>query len=196
VYLKSPRQMWRTFSQMPAALEASVEIAERSQFRLPLRRSKLAAERKEPLGPALLFGLEPARGVGAQQLTELVERALPERFAETGRGEPPEAVLELVRQELRTAGRQFVTTRRLEPGWSGQRVQPSVSTTTTSGSGRLASAASSPNMHVHATVANELDQSPLEPPSRSLLGPLPVHSTSRRGAVRAFLLWARSAFLR
>jgi DNA polymerase III subunit alpha len=101
-YLKSPQQMWRTFSQMPAALEASVEIAERCQFRLPLRRSKLAAERKERLGPALLFGLEPARGVGAQQLTELVERALPERFAETGRGEPPEAVLERARRELHT----------------------------------------------------------------------------------------------
>src|SRR5215471_5799306 len=94
--------MWRTFSQMPTALEASVEIAERCQFRLPLRRSKLAAERKERLGPAALFGLEPARGVGAQQLTELVERALPERFAETGRGEPSEAVSERARQELHT----------------------------------------------------------------------------------------------
>src|SRR5438132_1737880 len=28
-YLKSPKQMWRLFSQMPAALEASVEIAAR-----------------------------------------------------------------------------------------------------------------------------------------------------------------------
>jgi hypothetical protein len=174
-HLKSPQQMWQTFGQLPAALEATVEIAERCQFRLPLRRSKLAAEREEPLGPDLLFGLEPARGVGAQQLTELVEHALPARFADTGRGEPPEAVLELVRQEPRTAGRQFATTRRLEPGRCGQGVQPSVSTTTTSGRGQLPSAASSPN---HATAADELDQSPLEPPStvptRSPASPLDV----------------------
>jgi hypothetical protein len=70
-----------------------------------------------------------------------------------------------------------------------------VTTTTTSGRGWLPLAASSPNMHVHATAADELDQSPLEPIAGSLLGPLPVHSTSRRGAVRAFPLWARSAFL-
>jgi DNA polymerase-3 subunit alpha len=101
-YLKSPLQMWRTFAQLPAALQASVEIAERCQFRLPLRRSRLSAEPREPLGPALLFGLEPARGVGQQQLTDLVEQALPARFAETGRGEPSEDVLERVRQELQT----------------------------------------------------------------------------------------------
>jgi DNA polymerase-3 subunit alpha len=101
-YLKSPQQMWRTFGQLPAALEASVEIAERCQFRLPLRRNKLAAERRQPLGPALLFGLEPARGVGQQQLTDLVEQALPARFAEAGRGAPSEAVIEQARQELRT----------------------------------------------------------------------------------------------
>jgi DNA polymerase III alpha subunit len=94
--------MWRTFAQLPAALQASSEIAQRCQFRLPLRRSKLAAERKEPLGPALLFGLEPARGVGEQQLTELVEKAVPARFAETGRGEPSLDVLERVRDELST----------------------------------------------------------------------------------------------
>jgi hypothetical protein len=41
-YLKSPQQMWRTFAQLPAALEASVEIAERCRFRLPLRRNKLS----------------------------------------------------------------------------------------------------------------------------------------------------------
>ena len=34
-YLKSPKQMWRLFAQMPAALQASVEIAERCAFRLP-----------------------------------------------------------------------------------------------------------------------------------------------------------------
>jgi DNA polymerase III alpha subunit len=49
-----------------------------------------------------LFGLEPARGVGEQQLTKLVEQALPERFADTGRGEPSYAVLERVSEELRT----------------------------------------------------------------------------------------------
>jgi DNA polymerase-3 subunit alpha len=101
-YLKSPQQMWRTFAQLPAALEASVEIAERCHFRLPLRRSKLAAERKEPLGPGLLFGLEPARGVGEQQLSDLVEQELPARFADTGRGEPSEAFLEQARHELQT----------------------------------------------------------------------------------------------
>jgi DNA polymerase III alpha subunit len=76
-YLKSPLQMWRTFEQLPAALQASVEIAERCQFRLPLRRSRLAAEPRQPLGPALLFGLEPARGVGQRQLSDLIDQALP-----------------------------------------------------------------------------------------------------------------------
>jgi DNA polymerase III alpha subunit len=82
--------------------EASVEISERCRFRLPLRRSKLSAEPRQPLGPSLLFGLERARGVGEQQLTELVEQALPARFAETGRSEPSEAVLERAKAELRT----------------------------------------------------------------------------------------------
>jgi len=60
-FLKSPRQIWRTFGQMRAVLEASVEIAERCQFRLPLRRSKLAAERKEPLGQACCSGCAGVR---------------------------------------------------------------------------------------------------------------------------------------
>jgi hypothetical protein len=76
--------MWRTFDQLPAALRASVRIAERCQFRMPLRRSSinLAAEARQPLGPALLFGLEPARGVGKQQLSDLVEQARPARFSQ------------------------------------------------------------------------------------------------------------------
>src|SRR5262249_51529908 len=41
-YLKTPRQMWRAFVQMPAALQATVEIAERCAFRLPLARHKLS----------------------------------------------------------------------------------------------------------------------------------------------------------
>src|SRR5579859_5731216 len=52
-YLKSPAQMWRAFGQMPAALEASVEIAERCKFRLPLVRSKPSDERTQRLGPEL-----------------------------------------------------------------------------------------------------------------------------------------------
>jgi hypothetical protein len=42
------------------------------------------------------------RGVGEQQLTELVEKAVPARFAETGRGEPSPAVLEQVSHELQS----------------------------------------------------------------------------------------------
>ena len=76
-YLKSPQQMWRAFGQMPAALQASVEIAERCKFRMPLARNKLSDERTQRLGPELLFGLQPAREVGEQQLAELVEQALP-----------------------------------------------------------------------------------------------------------------------
>ncbi len=101
-YLKSPQQMWRAFGQLPAALQASVEIAERCKFRMPLARGKLSAERTQRLGPELLFGLQPAREVGEQQLAELLEQALPARFAETGRGEPPAEVLERTRQEVRT----------------------------------------------------------------------------------------------
>lgn len=101
-YLKSPQQMWRAFNQMPAALEASVEIAERCKFRLPLARPKALGVQRQRLGPELLFGLEPARALGEQQLAELVARALPARFAETGRGELSEAVLEHARNETQT----------------------------------------------------------------------------------------------
>jgi DNA polymerase III alpha subunit len=74
-YLKTPKQMWRAFGQIPEALHATVEIADRCTFRLPLARRKLADQRTQPLGPGLLFGLEPAREIGEQQLADLVEKA-------------------------------------------------------------------------------------------------------------------------
>jgi hypothetical protein len=54
-----------------------VEIAERCQFRLPLRRRRLAAERKEPLGPAQCSSASSRRGVGGQQLMQIFEQSLP-----------------------------------------------------------------------------------------------------------------------
>ena len=101
-YLKTPKQMWPAFGQMPAALQATVEIAERCVFRLPLARHKLSDRPMQPLGPGLLFGLEPARELGEQQLEQLVEQALPERFAEAERGVPSDEVLESARREVRT----------------------------------------------------------------------------------------------
>src|SRR5215204_6337204 len=101
-YLKSPQQMWRAFGQMPAALDASVEIAERCGFRLPLARSSSSGSSQRRLGPELLFGLAPARQVSEQQLQELVEEALPLRFAETGRGKLTDDVLERARDEVQT----------------------------------------------------------------------------------------------
>ena len=86
---------------MPAALQASVEIAERCTFRLPQARSKLTDSRAQRLGPALLFGLEPAREMNEQRLAELVEHALPARFAETGRGEPSAEVRARAAEEVR-----------------------------------------------------------------------------------------------
>jgi DNA polymerase-3 subunit alpha len=100
-YLKSPKQMLRLFGQMPAALEASVEIAERCTFGLPLARSTILGEQPRRLGPALLFGLEPARELNQQQLGELVEQALPARFAETGRGAPSAEVRARAVEEVR-----------------------------------------------------------------------------------------------
>src|SRR5262249_42967245 len=142
---------WRQASRSPSAANSDCRC---------VRASLLPNARNH--GQALLFGLCRAAW-GEQHLTQLVERALPARLAETGRGAPPGAVVALVRQKQRAAGRQFATTRQLQPCRSGQGVQPSVSTTTTSGRGRLASAASSPNMPVHATAADELDQSPWSP---------------------------------
>ncbi len=101
-YLKTPKQMWRAFSQLPAALNATLEIAERCKFRLPLVRSRLTDPANPPLGPGLLFGLEPARELGEQQLEALVERALPERCAQSGRGVPTQDVLDRARDEVRT----------------------------------------------------------------------------------------------
>jgi DNA polymerase-3 subunit alpha len=101
-YLKTPKQMWRAFAQLPGALNATLEVAERCKFRLPLVRSRLFDPPSPPLGPGLLFGLEPAREVGEQQLEALVERALPERFAQTGRGALAPDLLERAREEVRT----------------------------------------------------------------------------------------------
>jgi DNA polymerase III subunit alpha len=101
-YLKTPKQMWRAFGQMPAALYATVEIAERCKFRLPLANRKLADQPSEPLGPGLLFGLAPARELGEQQLAKLVDEELPARLSATGRGEASEEVLERVHEEVRT----------------------------------------------------------------------------------------------
>src|SRR5205814_9751143 len=84
-YLKTSRQMWRIFGQMPAALHATVEIAERCTFRLPLANQKLADRRPERLRPGLLFGLEPARELGEQQLAKIVDQDFSQRSAATGR---------------------------------------------------------------------------------------------------------------
>jgi DNA polymerase III alpha subunit len=92
--------MWRAFGQLPAALAATVQIAERCSFRLPLPHSGLPDPRSTRLGPGLLFGLEPASEVGEQQLAELVERALPARFAAENRGSPSNEVLERAREEV------------------------------------------------------------------------------------------------
>jgi len=62
--------------QLPAALRATVEIADRCKFRSPLARRTLTDQRTQPLGPRLLFGLEPARELGEQQLADPVEQAL------------------------------------------------------------------------------------------------------------------------
>jgi len=78
---------------MPEALHATVEIADRCTFRLPLARRKLADELTQPLRPGLLFGLEPAREIGEQQLADLVEQALPARILATGRGVPSSDVV-------------------------------------------------------------------------------------------------------
>ena len=100
-HLKSPKQMWRQFGQMPSALAASVEIADRCTFRLPLARPKLTGTRTERLGPGSLFGLAPASDMNEQRLAELVEQALPARFAETGRPEPSAEVRTRAEEEVR-----------------------------------------------------------------------------------------------
>ena len=53
-YLKSTAAMWRLFgNQLPAALEATVEVAQRCQVRLPLAEYTVLSER---YGPARLLG--------------------------------------------------------------------------------------------------------------------------------------------
>lgn len=97
-YLKTPTDMHRLFAQMPAALNASDEVRALAKFRLPLAVNTPPEQR---YGPALLFGLGPVHDMDRQRLAELVERALPERFAETGRGEPPEQVRDQAAAEVR-----------------------------------------------------------------------------------------------
>jgi DNA polymerase III alpha subunit len=85
-YLKSAAAMWRLFgTQKPQALENTLEVARRCEFRLPL--AEIAAP-DQRYGPARLFGLQPAQDLFEQQLSDAVAEALPRRCAETGR-EPP-----------------------------------------------------------------------------------------------------------
>src|SRR5262249_39536778 len=85
-YLKSAAAMWRLFgNQLPRAVENTLEVARRCEFRLPL--VELAAP-DERYGPARLFGLQPVQDQFDQQLADVVADALPRRCAETGR-EPP-----------------------------------------------------------------------------------------------------------
>ena len=97
-YLKSPTEMHRLFAQLPAALNATAEIRALAKFRLPLAVNTPPEQR---YGPARLFGLDPVRDMDRQRLIDLVERALPERFAETGRGEPSVQVREQAATEAR-----------------------------------------------------------------------------------------------
>ena len=97
-YLKTPAEMQRVFGRLPAALRASVEIRQRARFRLPLG---IETPPEHRYGPALLFGLGPVQEFDQQRLAELVEQRLPERFAETGRGEPSVKVREQAAAELR-----------------------------------------------------------------------------------------------
>ena len=102
-YLKSPAAMWRLFgTQLPAALEATVEVACRCQFRLPLADSTPIEQR---YGPARFFGLEPARESVQQELADVVAEALPRRCAETGRDAPNDAMRQRVADELEAIGR-------------------------------------------------------------------------------------------
>jgi DNA polymerase III subunit alpha len=97
-FLKTPDEMHRLFGQLPAALAATGEIRNLVRFRLPVS-SKAPPEQR--YGPALLFGLAPVQDADQQRLHELVERALAERFAETGRGEPPNQIRESTAAEVR-----------------------------------------------------------------------------------------------
>ena len=89
-YLRTPAEMHRLFAQVPQALAATVEIRDRLRFRLPLAADQPPQER---YGPALLFGLGPALDFDSQRLSEIVTRALGERFEAEGRGKPPADVV-------------------------------------------------------------------------------------------------------
>jgi DNA polymerase-3 subunit alpha len=97
-YLKSADAMWRLFgNQLPLALDNTLEVARRCEFRLPL--AELAAP-DERYGPARLFGLRPVQDVFDQQLADLVADALPRRCAETGREPPNDDLRARVQAEL------------------------------------------------------------------------------------------------
>ncbi|MBV9577969.1 MAG: PHP domain-containing protein, partial [Chloroflexi bacterium] len=102
-YLKSPAAMWRLFgTQLPAALEATVEVAHRCQFRVPLAESTPMEQR---YGPGRFFGLAPARESVQCELADVVTEALPRRCAETGRDAPTAEMRRRVADELEAIGR-------------------------------------------------------------------------------------------
>lgn len=81
-YLKSAAAMWRLFgNQLPLALENTIEVARRCEFRLPI--AELTAQ-DERYGPARLFGLQPAQDLFDQQLVEVVAEALPRQLRGDG----------------------------------------------------------------------------------------------------------------
>jgi DNA polymerase III subunit alpha len=97
-YLKTADEMHRLFAQLPASLAATSEVRALVKFRLPLGSNTPPEQR---YSPAMLFGLAPVQDVDQQRLQEVVDRALAERFAETGRGEPSSQIRERAAAELR-----------------------------------------------------------------------------------------------
>jgi DNA polymerase-3 subunit alpha len=97
-YLKTADEMHRLFGQLPAALAATGEVRNLVRFRLPVSQQTPPEQR---YGPAMLFGLAPLQDADRQRLGELVDRVLPERFGETGRGELPSEIRERAETEVR-----------------------------------------------------------------------------------------------
>jgi hypothetical protein len=80
------------FFHVTFARSATAETPDLVKFRLPLAAGTPPEQR---CGPAMLFGLAPVQDAGEKRLARLVDEALPERFRETGRGEPSVQVGEL-----------------------------------------------------------------------------------------------------
>jgi DNA polymerase-3 subunit alpha len=99
-YLKTPREMAALFGRKPEALRATLEIARRCRFRLPLAED-VPPDRRYAAAYFFPSALEQ-REQATTALRDTATKSLAGRYGDEGRGVPPPEAEERLREELAT----------------------------------------------------------------------------------------------